>query len=232
MRTRIAGFDWTEIGLVIFDVDGTLYRQRALRWRIGAELLADGLIRARLDTIRALSIYRKTRETLSQRSVEPFEETLIAMTAEKTGLAGSEIRMLVNEWIADRPLRHLRECRYPGLPELFAGLRRHGKVVAILSDYPAIAKLSVLELEADHVLAADDPAVGLPKPHPRGIEVLTARSGIAPSNTLMIGDRPERDGMAARSAGAHTMIRSQRSQKGWATFSHYREEVFAPLLSQ
>lgn len=72
-----------------------------------------------------------------------------------------------------------RYCRYPSLPEFFAGLRRKGKVIGILSDYPATAKLEGLGLAADHVVSAGDKGIGLLKPHPRGLEALIAAAGAA-----------------------------------------------------
>jgi len=35
-----------------------------------------------------------------------------------------------------RPLAHIRACRYPHVVELFAALKRRNKIIGIFSDYP------------------------------------------------------------------------------------------------
>ena len=72
------------------------------------------------------------------------------------GRSPEQVRAVVSRWIDRHPLPYLRACRYAGLGELFAGLRRHGKTIGVLSDYPATAKLAALELAADHIVTAHD----------------------------------------------------------------------------
>ena len=137
---------------------------------------------------------------------------------------------IVEDWIERRPLRHLARVRYPGLAELFEGLRRKGKVIGILSDYPARAKLDALGLTADHVICAGDKGVGLLKPNPRGLETLIAAAGTQASATVLIGDRAERDGLAASRAGAKALIKSSRPVEGFQTFVTFDDPLFAPFL--
>ena len=143
----------------------------------------------------------------------------------------ADLQALVDDWIETRPLPYLAACRYDGVAELFEGLRRHGKTIGVLSDYPAEAKLTALGLAADHVVTAGDPGVGILKPHPRGLQVLMDRAGVAPTATLLIGDRADRDGVAAREAGARVLIRSTRPIEGWRTFDRFDAPVFAPMLA-
>src|SRR3546814_9318166 len=67
--------DWSSVRLVVFDVDGTLYRQRPLRLRMAAALVADGLRRRSLSTIRALGAYRRLREELADNGTRSEEHT-------------------------------------------------------------------------------------------------------------------------------------------------------------
>jgi FMN phosphatase YigB (HAD superfamily) len=223
--------DWDGVRLVVFDVDGTLYRQRPLRLRMARDLALHALTRLDLRTLAVLRRFRHLREALGEARVEGFAERLIAETAAGTGRPPDEVRAIVSRWIDRHPLPYLLGCRYEGLPELFAGLRRHGKAIGVLSDYPAAAKLAVLELAADHVVTADDPDIGVLKPHPKGLATLIARAATTAAATLMIGDRAERDGLVGRQVGARVLLRSSRPIAGWQTFARFDDPLFAPMLA-
>lgn len=47
----------------------------------------------------------------------------------------------------------------------------------------------------------------------------------------LIGDRTDRDGLAARRAGARSLISSSRQIDGWQTFAGYEAAPFLPLLA-
>lgn len=222
--------DWARVRLVVFDVDGTLYRQRQLRLRMALELLMHSALKRDPKIIAVLAAYRRVRERLGPEQVIDFEDALIAQTAAATAVSPDEVRSVVSEWIERRPLRYLAACRYPGLSQLFAGLRRGGKSIGVLSDYPAKAKLDALGLTADHVVFAGDEGIGLLKPHPRGLEFLMAAAGVEPHETVVVGDRVDRDGLAAQRAGAQALIRSSRPIEGWQVFARYDDTLFAPFL--
>lgn len=230
-RQVIEPESWDSITLVAFDVDGTLYRQRLLHLQISREILRHVLSKLNFDIIKVLTAFRSIRERLSEEEVPDFEHVLIAETAAATAQPPDVVRHIVAEWIEQRPLRYLADCRYPKLPELFEGLRRKGKIIGVLSDYPATAKLSVLGLRADHVVCAGDQGIKLLKPHPRGLEFLIAAAGAEPHSTVLIGDRVERDGFVARRAGVRALIRSSRAILGWQTFARFDDAVFAPFLT-
>jgi HAD superfamily hydrolase (TIGR01549 family) len=222
--------DWQSIRLVAFDVDGTLYRQRPLRLRMAAELACHTLVERDLRTLRVLARYRRIRERLGHEETTGFEPVLVAETAATTSTSQDRVRTIVTEWIDRRPLRHLAKCRYRGLVELFAGLRAQGKSIGILSDYAATAKLDALGLKADHIVSAEDQAIGVLKPNPKGLIALMRAAGAEPATTVLIGDRPDRDGLAARRAGVRAIIRSPRPLPGWQTFARFDDPLFGPLL--
>ena len=229
--TLFAPADWDGVRLVVFDVDGTLYRQTPLRLRMARDLALHALSRLDLRTLAVLRRFRRRRDALGKAQVEGFAERLIAETAAESGRTPDEVRAIVARWIDRHPLPYLLGCRYAGLPELFAGLRRHGKAIGVLSDYSAAAKLAALELAADHVVTADDPDIGVLKPHPKGLATLIARAAATPAETLMIGDRAERDGLVAQQVGARVLLRSTRPIAGWQTFARFDDPLFAPMLA-
>jgi putative hydrolase of the HAD superfamily len=57
-----------------------------------------------------------------------------------------------------------------------------------------------------------------------------AAAGVSPQETILIGDRVERDGEAARRAGAAALIRSSKQIAGWSCFSNYAASQFSPML--
>ena len=231
MSRPFTSSDWDNIFLVVFDVDGTLYRQLPLRLRILRDMLVHTLLRRNLNVVTVLANYQRIRERLGDEQVGDFERLLISETAACTSNSADSVRAIVAEWIEQRPIPYLVGCRYPGLKELFAGLRRSGKSIGILSDYPAKAKLAALELTADYIISASDEDVGLLKPHPRGLEILIAKAGVTACTTVMIGDRADRDGTVARRVGARVLIRSSKSIEGWQTFTAFDDELFAPFLA-
>jgi putative hydrolase of the HAD superfamily len=223
--------DWASVHLVVFDVDGTLYRQRPLRLRMARDILLHTLLNRDLNVIAVLASYRRIRERLGDEQGIDFERALVAQTATATANSPDRVRSIVSEWIERRPLRYLAACRYPNLSQLFSGLRRSGKSIGILSDYPAESKLEALGLTANYVVSAGDENIGLLKPHPRGLESLIAAAGVKPQETVVIGDRVDRDGLVARRAGAQALIRSSKPIEGWQTFTGFDDALFTPFLA-
>jgi putative hydrolase of the HAD superfamily len=226
-HTACHALDWDEIRLVAFDVDGTLYDQRGLRFCMLREMLLAAVRNREVDFIHVLRAYRRIREQLGDSLHEDFDRELTSRTAAVTGCSEERVRSTAGEWLERRPLRHLIRYRYPRLPELFRGLRKQGKKIGVFSDYPAREKLAALELDADVVVCATDADVAVLKPHPKGLQVLMSRAAASPSQTVLIGDRPERDGAAARAAQVRPLIRSARPIDGWQTFGRYDDPLFS-----
>jgi FMN phosphatase YigB (HAD superfamily) len=220
--------DWRDIRLVAFDVDGTLYRQRPLRLRMGRDMVLHTVAKCDLNAISIVSAYRRIRERLAAEEVADFDRVLIAETARATSRSPESVRAIISEWIETRPLRYLRGCLFSGVPQLFAGLQRAGKTIGIFSDYPATEKLAALGLAAHHVVAASD--VGLLKPHARGLHSLMAAAGATARETVFIGDRADRDGVAGQRAGVRILIRSSKPIGAFQTFKTFHDPLFNPFM--
>jgi len=223
----MADLDWRGIRLVVFDVDGTLYDQRCLRPTMLTELLTHCLRHpGDLRVLRLISTFRRFREELAVEEAEGIGKLQYQQPAARLGIEPTEARRLLDAWMLERPLKHLRRCRYAGVADFMSALRRSGRTVAVLSDYPAADKLAALELEADLQVSAVDPEVDRLKPHPRGLQRVLEISGVAAEQTVMIGDRDERDGECARRAGMQYLIKSSSAQP---KMHHFRE--YADLLN-
>lgn len=220
--------DWRDIRLVAFDVDGTLYRQRPLRLRMGRDMVFHAVANCDPNAISVVSAYRRIRERLAGEEVVDFDRVLIAETTKATSMSPERVHAIVSEWIETRPLRYLRSCLYSGVPQLFAGLQRAGKKIGIFSDYPATEKLAAMGLAADHAVAASD--VGLLKPHARGLQSLMAAASVSARETLFIGDRADRDGVAGQRAGVRVLIRSSKPIEDFQTFRTFHDPLFDPFM--
>jgi putative hydrolase of the HAD superfamily len=222
--------NWNPVKLVVFDVDGTLYDQKRLRLKMARDLLLNALGSFSARSVRVLSAYRKLREHMGEQEVHDFDRLLLAQTAAQCGVAVDTVAVIVAEWMERRPLPYLPACRFDGLEQLFGRLRAAGKTIGILSDYPAQAKMDAFGLAADIIVCAGDAAVGVLKPHPRGLQHVMELAGVDAGATVMIGDRAERDGDAARRAGAHALIKSSQPIDGWHTFASYHDPIFSGAL--
>jgi HAD superfamily hydrolase (TIGR01549 family) len=218
---------WKEIRLVAFDVDGTLYDQRGLRSCMLREMIQAAIRTRDIRFIHILRAYRRIREELGDSLQEDFEQELVARTGAMVGCSQEQVQSTAEEWLERRPLRHLIRYRYPRLPELFRGVRKQGKKIGIFSDYPARRKVEALGLDADFIVSARDEDVRVLKPHARGLHVLMSRAAANPAQTILIGDRPERDGLAAQAANVRALIRSRKPLGGWQTFARYDDPLFS-----
>ena len=231
--------NWSTIDLVVFDVDGTLYNQRKLQLGMLRQLLGHAWQARSLDTLLTLRTFRRVREALGElaelgelgdeQAGDDFMALQYAQTASRRGTTPAAVRALTNEWMEKRPLPLLAACRYAQVAEVFAGLRAAGKQIAAFSDYPAVAKLAALGLQADVVVCATDADIARLKPDPAGLLSILRQTGVAPARALMIGDRFDRDAAAAERAGMRALVRSPLVHAQWATFRSYGDAVFQPL---
>ena len=199
------------IRAVLFDLDGTMYRQKPMRALMAMELVTLAIthpLRAPVSW-RVLSEFRKAQETLrGQDTPRGAAIEQLELTARRTGLTRDQVDTIVAEWMLERPLKHLPRCRAAGLLPLIDFLARRGIKMGVFSDYPPELKLQALGVGGRFsvVLCSSDPAVGLFKPHPRGFLVASARWKVDPSEVLVVGDRPDADAAGAAAAGMPCVI--------------------------
>lgn len=204
---------------VVFDLDGTLYRQPPLRRRMLVELaLAPlaGPTRAWRAT-RLLRAFRAERERLRElgHPEEPLAQLQYERPAGRLRVDAGELARTVADWMFERPLRHLAPCARPGLRESLERLHAAGLRLGVFSDYPVAAKLAALGVDGYFHVALDatDPDVNAFKPHPRGFEVAAARLGVAPDEALYVGDRRDVDVAGAHAARMHAAWIGRRAAR-------------------
>ena len=191
----------------LVDLDGTLYRQAPVRWLMAAELLVCGPHR-----IRAIQCFRREQERMRQELGDappgvsggcPYRGQLDRAAA-VLGCEADRLAPVIQEWMERRPGKWLRLFRRQGLLAEIAAFRAAGGKTALVSDYPATAKLAGLGAGQlfDVVVASGEEGGPMAlKPDPAGYLLAASRLGLAPAKCLVIGDRDDADGQAARRAG-------------------------------
>jgi HAD superfamily hydrolase (TIGR01509 family) len=237
-------FDPQRLRAIILDLDGTLYRQDALRTAMLLRLVRACALRplSGWRTMRVLRAYRHAQEHLrdAAAAAQPsanLAEAQIHRTSELTGAAPDFVRECVSRWMEHEPLDLVPRNIRPGLLAFLHASKARGLHLGVLSDYPAEAKLTALGLDGifDVVLTAQSPDVGVFKPHPRGLLLAAERLQVRPSECVYIGDRAEVDGQAAAAAGMACFIVTQRNDPGrhgaWLPVSGF-PELHALLVAE
>lgn len=221
--------NWKKVKLVIFDVDGTLYSQTALRKKLLPRLSLHYLIRPwRLYELFILYVFRKEREHAHSYAYGNLEQQQYLWCASKTNYPVDKIKEVVNKWIYVEPIAYLEGCIYPGLKNFMSNLQEKGVKTAVYSDYPADKKIQHLGLNVSIALSSTDREVDHFKPHPKAIQLLIERFNVKPSECVFIGDRDDRDGQCARNAGIPYLI-LPLNKKGKAT---YYQRLTKKLLNE
>jgi HAD superfamily hydrolase (TIGR01549 family) len=186
----------------LLDLDGTLYRPLGVKICMAVELLASP------RAIPLLRAFRKEHERLRHQAFEshaisPFEEQ-VARTARHLSIPADQVRATILRFMVDEPGRWIRVFRRKQLLDEIADYRANGGKTALVSDYPARAKLEALGAESlfDVVVAnGEDGGPNALKPSPAGYLAAARRLDVPPDRCLVIGDRQDADGEAARRAG-------------------------------
>ena len=210
IHRALADVAWPVQG-VIFDVDGTLYNQNALRRRIVPRIAAAHWNRPAdgLRAIRVLHAYRQAHEQLRNQAFSADLQLLA--TAAKYRDTKADVREIVDQWFEQAPLDLLPACAYTGLLDLLRILAALDIRCGVFSDYPAEAKLQAMGLRPffSHVLSAAD--VGRQKPDPTGIIEVARQMGVSPARTLYIGDRTIDVEAAFRAGMQGVLVRNRNS---------------------
>jgi HAD superfamily hydrolase (TIGR01549 family) len=186
----------------LVDLDGTLYRQIWVRLAMAGELALRG--RSEVPLLRA---FRQSQERLRQVGCDGTDDPFqcqIRETANALGVDPARVERVVVDWMIQRPALWLSIFRRRGLLAEIRRFREEGGRTALVSDYPAAAKLKALGAADlfDEIVACGEP--GGPrrlKPCPDGFLLAAERLGVLPGECLVVGDRDDADGEAARRAG-------------------------------
>lgn len=186
----------------LVDLDGTLYQSKPLKLVMAAQLLVAGPL-----VLRIIARFRKEHEAIREQQLEcspsPFAQQ-IERTASALRLSTEEVETVVEKYMFERPRPWLRRFVRIDLVKEIRSFRNSGGRTAIVSDYPVQKKLKALGLINlfDRVVASGE--AGGPsrlKPAPDGYLQAAKVLEVEPSRCLVLGDRLDADGAAAKAAG-------------------------------
>jgi HAD superfamily hydrolase (TIGR01549 family) len=135
-------------------------------------------------------------------ALDPYRAQL-ERTAEAVEHDIEAVAALVTEWMHVRPGRWIHLFRRRSLLAEMEEHRNGGGKVALVSDYPARKKLDALGLTSffDVIVASGEPnGPRRLKPDPEGYLLAASALSVEPARCLVIGDREDADGAAARAA--------------------------------
>lgn len=185
----------------LVDLDGTLYSPRPVKLAMLFEVLIGGA------DLRTLRCFRAQHEQLRARQTGPSASPYrlqLEQTAVALGMEPARVEAQVRRWMIERPGKWLRRFRRRALIAELTAFRASGGRLALISDYPALSKLEALGCRQlfDAVIAnGEDGGPEWLKPHPDGLLKASLRLGVGPESCLVLGDRADADGEAARRAG-------------------------------
>jgi HAD superfamily hydrolase (TIGR01549 family) len=191
----------------LVDLDGTLYAQRWVRLAMAMELLLFGW-----PALRTLRRFRHEQEaqraaliagsSLATTHRSPYGAQL-ASTAEALGVPVQNVERIVQDWMFERPGKWIRRFARRGLLAELRDFKVQGGQTALVSDYPAELKVRALGARQlfDVVVAnGEEHSPRRLKPDPEGYLRAAELLQVAPERCLVIGDRDDADGGAARAA--------------------------------
>jgi HAD superfamily hydrolase (TIGR01509 family) len=188
----------------LIDLDGTLYRQKPVRAVMALQVALQGR-----SVVPVIQEFRREHERLHHVSLpagaNPFE-LQIERTADRLCVDSEDVQEIIEQWMFVRPLPWLRLFRRRQLLGQIAKFRARGGKTAVVSDYPASRKLAAMGIagQFELVVAAGEPdGPHQLKPSPAGYLLAASTLGVGPDECLVIGDRADVDGEAARRAGMH-----------------------------
>ena len=186
----------------VFDVDGTLYFQRKVRMIMAKRLLCYYAVHPlRLKDLFIIKEFRALREKAQS------ADTLYDDTAAKYSVSSEYVRDVIDKWIYKNPIDAVSCSKDEKLLCVIKKLKDMGKKIVIWSDYYADDKLEALGVDADAVYTADDSNRHIElKPSDEALKLIMSDFNVSNDKVLMIGDRLEKDGLAAKSAGVDYII--------------------------
>lgn len=194
-----------EIDAIAFDIDGTLYPNRAFYRFLGPFLLKNA---------RFLSDFGKVRETIRiWQEKHPGEKHADFFSWQSELMAGylhctpEEARRILEEKIYEgwKPLFE-KVKPFPYLVESFTAFKNAGLKIGVLSDFLPAQKGDIWGLAplCDVILGSEE--TGALKPSPVPFAALSKALGVIPSRILYVGNSLRSDVRGAHEAGMKTAV--------------------------
>jgi FMN phosphatase YigB (HAD superfamily) len=195
----------------LVDLDGTLYRPRGVKLAMAAELAVLGwrdirvvrAFRREHERMRVAIANQACDESSANGVVSSAFEQQIQRTALGVSMSDAAVEKVIARWMIERPGKWLKLFRRRGLLGQIGRYRQLGGRTALVSDYPASCKLAAMGAADLFEIVISNGEQGTTfalKPDPAAFLAAAERLSIPPEQCLVIGDRDDADGQAARAA--------------------------------
>jgi phosphoglycolate phosphatase/putative hydrolase of the HAD superfamily len=203
------------IKLVSFDIDGTLYSIRRMKWHVLGMFLREAVrgrgLAARRE-LAALSGYQAAID-VARLAGGTLDETLQKHHSRERLLS------VERRWYG--PAIQKTGTR-AGVTNLLSFLATRDIPQVVVSDYEAAYKLEALGLDGRFTSIYVGESLGFAKPSPRVFERVAADFEIPTASILHIGDRVERDYAGALAAGCQCLILGRDFRSFGSLLEHLR----------
>lgn len=204
---------FSRIRAVVFDLDGTLYHMRwFMRPLFFLWLFPNGL---------NLPRYMKVRKHFAGKDMNSghaLMEALCQSLGREINRPASEARNWIEAAFYPAFVRMMSLMWSPG-PDISTTVRtlaRRGIECAVLSDYAMVPeRLTALGIDTGVFrLTSSSETEGALKPHPRPFLSIAEKLAVDPQQVLVVGDRADTDGAAAKAAGMSFLQIAHRRKRG------------------
>ena len=182
-----------DVRLVTWDVDGTLYSLRRMKWHVVLKYLRAGA--AERQELAALRRYNEV--------INHAREQGGSLAGDLEDVDLDAMRVATQRWYVE----NIGKARpRPGVENVLNYLQSRGIPQVVFSDYEATSKLEALGLTRyfERVYAGE--LFGYVKPNAALLTRIAEEFSVPITCVLHIGDRVDRDEVAARAAGCRCLI--------------------------
>ncbi len=189
-----------EVKAIILDFDGTVYFQKPVQLynliRIILTLTSKPIV---ISEIRIIQKYRKMREKYSESQIPILrvEDDLAAELNQSI----ERIKYLRDYWLIHSQSLAIKLSQRVLLLRKISQLQRYGVQIILWSDYPTAEKSKRLKLFPDRTFCSEDLSIQFAKPSGKGLLYIIETLHLRKNEVILIGDRDDRDGKAAATAG-------------------------------
>lgn len=184
--------------------------------------------------------FLKVRERFAGQDLKD-RETLLQSICNDLSIVEKTSADILRSWILDTfypgfiyTMKFQKNGR-PGINQTLYGLKERNINLAVLSDYDSVnERLNNLGIDSSHFsITASCEASGALKPSPKSFLQIANRWGIPPEQLLVVGDRDDTDGAAARSARMnfiqiHDTTPPSGTSMDWCSLQRYLEQLKGP----
>ena len=211
---------------IIFDLDGTLYH---MKW-----FMKPLLTLKVLPNFLRLPRFMKIRGTFAGKDLES-ENNLLTAICDSLSRSEKCSSQDIRNWIASAfypafvsIMPYFRGSR-PGISETLITLKKNGIKLGVLSDYSSVAERLVglgLSNSLFNSMTSSE-SFGALKPSCRPFLSIASEWNIPPEQILIVGDRDDTDGEAARGAGMQFLQIRERGSRpnGGIIWEEVRERL-------